>query len=137
MDMALQLTTDKGTRYLNGLVNHFSQTGQTKSIQAKETFTRYRLDLVPEVWVPALLYPIDLLNLRAPLVALAVVWLLWKGSAADNRLILLFAMLLLVFVTVIRGKPIFYGILVSPAADLVAASFLALMAMYAGHAASL
>src|SRR5205814_354476 len=70
---------------------------------------------------------IDLLNLRAPLVAVAIVWLLWKGSAADKRLVFLFAMLMLAFLSVIRGRPVFYGILVAPGADLLVAAFLAKM----------
>src|SRR5204862_4173842 len=48
--------------------------------------------LDPNVWLAALRYPIDLLDLRAVIVGMAIVYLLWKGSAGDRKLVFLMTM---------------------------------------------
>ena len=60
----------------------------------------------------------------AVVVAVAIVILARRGSPADRRLVLLFAVLALGFLTLVSYKPVYYNILLSPAEDLVVAAFL-------------
>jgi type VI secretion system secreted protein VgrG len=42
---------DGGHRYINGLVNRFSEGGQVPGTKGKPTFTRYRAEVVPQLWL--------------------------------------------------------------------------------------
>jgi 4-amino-4-deoxy-L-arabinose transferase-like glycosyltransferase len=85
--------------------------------------------LVPEwqVWWSALVDTLTPLDMRVPLILVAVGVLIRRRSAADKKVLALGGVLLLLFLTVIRTKGLFYAILLSPAADLVLAGGLGIL----------
>src|SRR5262249_15702580 len=42
---------DGGQRYINGIVNRFSEGGQVPGTKGKPTFTRYHAEVVPQFWL--------------------------------------------------------------------------------------
>ncbi len=82
----------------------------------------------PRVWAESLGYVLLLLvltcDLRMALVVVGAVALLRTRTAANRKLLVLLGALILAFTALIRSKPDYYAILISPAADLVAAALL-------------
>jgi type VI secretion system secreted protein VgrG len=48
--VTLVLPGDMSKRYINGIVKRFSQGGRTPSAMGNGTFTRYRAEVVPQLW---------------------------------------------------------------------------------------
>ena len=79
----------------------------------------------PAVLLSSLSVTVDHLGLFIDLLALlALIVLLRKPSLSDKQVILIFVVLVLGFSTIIKGKPIFYTILVYPAAALLVTALL-------------